>query len=234
MDDDIYEVTASDVLKLLDANKDVIGGVMHASGFPYAMCAFRRYDVNTRVSDQPILKGPCRLYEVPVDQRVGIQKVDLIPFAFTLIKVDVFRKLPKPWFNGDGKCPTDSWFADTVLNANMEYFVHFDVWLNHRGITRYTQPLWAQIGLINAQQKQGQNVIVLTPEEMQRHEAFMRVRLEEAEQKAKAEAFKKLPFFDKEGEFVAKKIEVPKEVNNAELRKTALPVVATPAIGIGA
>jgi len=85
MDDDIYDVTVKDFLTLLDADKDVVAGVMHTSGFPYAMCAFRRYDTKTKVADQPILKGPARLYEVPPEQRKGLQKVDLVPFGFTLI-----------------------------------------------------------------------------------------------------------------------------------------------------
>ena len=61
MDDDIYDVTVQDMLKLLDADKDVVAGIMHTSGFPYAMCAFRRYNTKTKVADQPILKGPARL-----------------------------------------------------------------------------------------------------------------------------------------------------------------------------
>ena len=166
MDDDIYDVTAKDLLTLLDADKDVVGGIMHASGFPYALCAFRRYDTGTTVAEQPILKGPARLYEVPHDQRKGIQKVDLIPFGFTLIKTSVFKGLARPWFSADNQAPTDSWFADRVLSKKLDYFAHFDVWLNHRGITRETYPHWVQIGLINARAKNPAATINLTPEEM--------------------------------------------------------------------
>ncbi len=195
MDDDIYDVTVGDLLKLLDADKDVIGGIMHASGFPYAMCAFRRYDPSTRVADQPILKGPARLYEVPPEQRSGIQRVDLIPFAFTLIKTSVFGRIAKPWFSPNTQAPTDSWFADTVLDAGLEYYAHFDVWLNHRGVTRENQPLWVQMGMIKARKEQ--RAIVLTQEEMKRHEAMMRIRLEEAEQRLKQKAWEDVKFFDK-------------------------------------
>ena len=196
MDDDIYDVTVQDMLKLLDADKDVVAGIMHTSGFPYAMCAFRRYNTKTKVADQPILKGPARLYEVPPQQRVGIQQVDLVPFGFTLIKTEVFKKLKKPWFSANTQAPTDSWFADSILNAKLGYYAHFDVWLNHRGVTKETQPLWVQMGLIKTK-KGSANIIVLTPDEMQRHEALMRMKLQEAETKLQQDAAGKIPFLTK-------------------------------------
>jgi len=200
MDDDIYDVTPEDLLKLLDADKDVISGIMYASGFPHAMCAFRRYDPNAKVADQPILKGPCRLYEVPPEQRVGAQPIDLVPFCFTLIKTDVFRKIERPWFTCNTQAPTDSWFMDAVMAKGIKPFAHFDVWLNHRGVTKDNQPLWVQMGMQKAQKAGGASVVGLTPEEMQRHEAFMRVKLEAAEKSMKEEAIKKQKWFEKNKE----------------------------------
>jgi len=197
MDDDIYDVTADMLLKLVDADKDVIGGIMHTSGFPHAMCAFRRYNRKTKVADQPILKGPARLYEVPPEQRVGIQKVDLIPFAFTLIKTKVFKDLKKPWFTCDTQAPTDSWFADRMLAKKFDYYAHFDVWLNHRGIRRDNQPMHVQIGLYENQRKAGSQIISLTPEEMRRHEMMMTNKLADAETKLKHEAIGEQQFFEK-------------------------------------
>ena len=197
MDDDIYDVKAKDLLALLDADKDVVGGIMHTSGFPHAMCAFRRYDIKTKVSDQPILKGPARLYEVPIEQRVGLQPVDLIPFGFTLMKTSIFNKIKKPWFKCDTQAPTDSWFADEVMEKKLSYFAHFDVWLNHRGIKRETVGTHIQLGMLENQLKAGANVITLTPEEMQRHEMIMRGKLETAEKLMKSNAVLKQPFFEK-------------------------------------
>ena len=198
MDDDIYDVRAGDLLKLLDANKDVVGGIMHASGFPYAMCAFRRYDTKTKVADQPILKGPARLYEIPPQQRVGLQKADLIPFGFTLIKTRVFKNMEKPWFSSDNQAPTDSWFADRMLSKKRSYYAHFDVWLNHKGVTKETQPLWVQMGLIKARAAGGTNAITITPEEMKRHEAMMTLKLAEAEETLKNKRIEKLKFMEKD------------------------------------
>lgn len=197
MDDDIYEMKATDLLTLIDADKDVVGGIMHTGGFPHAMCAFRRYDTNTKVADQPILKGPARLYELPHEFRTGIQRVDLIPFAFTLIKTEVFSKIKKPYFKMDAQAPTDSWFADSVLDSGLEYYAHFGVWLNHRGITRDNQPIHVQLGLHEQQKKAGAQVIILTPDEMKKHEIMMGKKLEEAEAKVKAEGLSKQRFFER-------------------------------------
>lgn len=197
MDDDIYDVTADDLMKLLDADKDVIGGIMHTGGFPHAMCAFRRYDRKTKVADQPILKGPARLYELPPEQRKGVQKVDLIPFAFTLIKTEVLKGMKKPWFTCNTQAPTDSWFADRVLNKKLEYYAHFDVYLNHKGVTRENQPLWVQLGLLEQQRKNKGQIIQISPEDMRRHEVMMANKLTEAEKKVKAETLEGHRFFEK-------------------------------------
>lgn len=197
MDDDIYDITAKDLVTLLLANKDVVSGIMHASGFPYAMCAFRRYNLDTAVADQPILKGPARLYEIPPDQRNGLQKVDLVPFCFTLIKTEVFSKLRKPWFTCNTQAPTDSWFADTLLAKGLEYYAHFDVWLNHRGVTRHNVQKWVELGMIDSQVKNAGNVVVLSPDDMKRHEVTMRMKLEEAEKEAKKRGLEKQKFFDR-------------------------------------
>ena len=204
MDDDIYDVTAADLMTLLDADKDVVAGIMHASGFPYAMCAFRRYDTSVRVADQPIQGGPARLYEIPPEQRVGLQKVDLVPFGFTLFKTSVFKGVEKPWFSSDNQAPTDSWFADKMLDAGLEYYAHFGVWLNHRGVTKENQHLWSQMGLLKAH-KSAEQMIVLTPEEMQKHEIYMSIKLKEAEAKLEASGLTKIKFMEKpEGEDIAK------------------------------
>jgi len=196
MDDDIYDVTANDLMTLLDADKDVIGGIMYTSGFPHAMCAFRRYDLTKTVAEQPRLTESCRLYEVPAEQRVGAQMVDLIPFGFTLIKTSVFSKIPKPWFKCDEKAPTDSHFADSVLNAGLQYYAHFDVWLNHRGIRRDNVHFHQQIGMHEAQRNSGRT-IELTPEDMQKHEIYVQSRMTEAEKKYSLEQHRRIKFYEK-------------------------------------
>lgn len=196
MDDDIYDVTVDMFLKLLDDDKDIVGGIMHASGFPHAMCAFRRYDPKVPVANMPILKGPARLYEIPPDQRKGLQKVDLMAYCFTMFKVGIFKNLKKPWFKCDTQAPTDSWFSDTVLKAKLEYYVDFDILVNHRGVTAQNVMLHRQMGQLKLQSDAGR-VVVLTPDEMRRHEAFMSLKLKDAEANIKAEQKEGMKFFEK-------------------------------------
>ena len=206
MDDDIYDVKAEDLLTLLDADKDVVGGIMHTSGFPHAMCAFRRYNKKTKVVDQPILKGPARLYEVPPEQREGLQKVDLIPFAFTLIKTKVFKDLKRPWFKCDTQAPTDSWFADRLLAKKLDYYAHFGVWLNHRGIKRDNQHLHVQLGMVEAQAANKSQIVSLTAEEMRRHEAMMEMKLADAEKESKISTLERQPFYSKDSKKVGSRV----------------------------
>jgi len=220
MDDDILDVTVDDFLKLLDADKDVVGGIMHAGGFPFAICAFRRFDTDIPVADMPIMKGTQRLYMVPADQREGLQPVDLIAFAFCMFKTKIFKELKKPWFKCDSQAPTDSWFSDRLLEAKLEYFAHFDVWLNHKGITRHNVAAKAQVAQIDAQVSNKMNMIVLSPEEMQRQEAMMSIRLEEAEKKRTENAINAVKFYEKsEAESIGKPIN-HKEDENAKCKSS--------------
>lgn len=203
MDDDIYDVDIQDLLKLLDADKDVISGIMYTSSFPHSMCAFRRFDTSKTVAEQPQLIGPTRLYEIPPDQRHGIVPVDLIPFGFTLIKTSVFQKIKKPWFTCNTQAPTDSWFMDSIMNSGIKPYAHFDVWLNHRGVTKHNQAIQVQLGLAN-KKAHPSNAIMLTPEEMEKHEIVMTTRIQEAEKRIEEQEIKELTFYNKqEGDKIA-------------------------------
>ena len=191
LDDDIYDIKAEDLLKLVAADKEVIGGIMFTSRFPHAMCAFRRYDIKTRVADQPIMDGPARLYEIPLDQQVGVQPADLIPFGFTLITTSVFKDVEKPWFHCDTQAPTDSWFMDKIMDAGIQPYAHFDVWLNHNGCNRVTRPFMIQMGMA-VNQSQSDKIIVLSQEEMKVHTLMMDMKMKDAEELRKATEASKL------------------------------------------
>src|SRR3990167_3508110 len=180
MDDDIYDVTPENLFSLLDADKDVIGGIMFTSRFPYAMCAFRRYNLKTRVIQQPILNGPARLYEIPPEKCIGVQECDLIPFGFTLIKTSVFNKIKKPWFTCTTQAPTDSFFMDSILDSGIKPYAHFDVWLNHNGITRATKPFMFNMEMEKQKSIPGK-VVSISTEEMKRHMLVMDLKMKDAE-----------------------------------------------------
>jgi hypothetical protein len=215
MDDDIFDVKVEDVLKLLDADKDVIAGVMYTRSFPHAMCAFRRHDLDTRVAEQPILSGPARLYEIPPEQRTGIQPADLVPFGLTLIKTSIFKKIEKPWFKCDNQAPTDSWFMDSIFDAGLQPFVHFGVWLDHDGVNQITQPFLSQMGMAVAQAKNAGNIVGLTPEEMSRHIMAMEIKMKEAEAERNKREIEKQAFFEKSEESVIATPVINGEIQNA-------------------
>ena len=201
MDDDIYDITKADLDKLIEADKDVIGGVMYASKFPHAMCVFRRFIPERKVIDMPADNSMYRLYEVPcvcktcqlplshwdiahcpkcgTAQNQIIQQADLIPFAFTLMKLSVFDKIKKPWFHCTTKYPTDSWFADRLIEAGMTEYGHMGVRLNHAGINDQTRPYFMQMGMAKAQHAKG--IVHLTPEDMDRHQYMLHTKMQEVE-----------------------------------------------------
>jgi hypothetical protein len=205
MDDDVYDVTAEDVDKLYAANKDIIGGVMYASKFPHAMCVFRRFEADKKVIDMPSDTNLYRLYEVPcLCKKCGvgqshwdgkfcpvcgepqdnvIQEVDLIPFPLTLMKLSIFDKIKKPWFYCSNIYPTDSWFADRVLEAGLREYAHMGVRLNHAGINDFTKPHYMNMGLAKAQQHKA--VVNLTPEQMDVHQRLLINKMDEAEHKVR-------------------------------------------------
>src|SRR3990167_2976543 len=149
----------------------------------------------------PVDVVPLRLYEVPcLCPKCGIgqshwdakfcvacgtpldnlvQQADLIPFAFTLMKLSIFDKIKKPWFHCTSKYPTDSWFADRLIEAGMTEYGHMGIRLNHAGITDFTKPHYAQMGMIKAQQSK--SVVNITPEEMEKHQYLLLNKMNEVE-----------------------------------------------------
>lgn len=206
MDDDIYDITPEDIEKLYRADKDFISGVMHASKFPHAMCVFRRYDTSKKVIDMPADNSMYRLYEVPCTcfkcghaqthwdvkfcpvcgQTLDllIQEADLTPFPFTLIKTSVFSKIKKPWFHCTNGYPTDSWFADRLLEAGLKEYAHMGVRLNHAGVTDETKPYYVQMGMQKAQKQKA--VVHLPPEDMDKHQYLLNKKMKETEESLKA------------------------------------------------
>lgn len=215
MDDDIYDVTKADLDKLIDADKDFISGVMHASKFPHAQCTFRRYDTSKKVIDMPADTSMYRLYEIPAlcpecshpqthwDVKfcpacgkkidITVQPVDLVPFPFTLIRLSVFDKVKTPWFHCTNGYPTDSWFCDRLLEAGIQPYAHMTVRLNHAGITDATKPHFMQMGMLRAQQMKA--IVHLTPQQMDIHQNLLVSKMKEVEDSIKPRP----PFVSKKG-----------------------------------
>jgi hypothetical protein len=206
MDDDIYDITVEDLHKLIDAKKEIISGHMFASKFPFASCAFRRYDTSKKVIDMPSDNSMYRLYEVPCQcTECGcslthwdfkfcpacgsaldllVQPVDLIPLPFALVETKLFDKLKKPWFHCSENYPTDSWLADRCIEAGVQEYCHMGVRLNHNGINDVTRPFELQKGL-ELNKASGKGLVHLTQEDMEKHQYLLHNKMQEAELKCK-------------------------------------------------
>lgn len=206
IDDDITDINKDMLDTLLAVDKDVVSGVMYASKFPYQMCCFRRYDTNKKLIDQPSDNSMFRLYEVPctcsncgidlplwgiyycshcgAKQNNLMQKVDLIPFPFTLIKTDVFKRIKKPWFHCTDKYPADSWFADRCIEAGIQQWAHMGIRLTHNGVNDTTRQFRFNADLEIRKRKQ-KGIVGLDQTEMEKHQYLLHKRMKEAERKVK-------------------------------------------------
>jgi len=148
MDDDIWNPSLDFLDKLVLANKEVVGGVFFSSADPGNLCAKRLIDDRKSLVDL-VSKNKddiFAMYAVPPDEWHGLQRVHLISLGFVLIKVKLFNKIRQPWFSHSlTKRFTDSVFCENCRKVGVDVFAHFDVFLNHRGITLNTFKHWAQI-----------------------------------------------------------------------------------------
>ena len=87
---------------LLEADKDVIGFRTYKKDYPHQNLCFRKEnpDVSMILPTKELVAKEAKLFSVDwVPGSELIQKVDLISWAFTLVKIEVFRKMQKAWGN---------------------------------------------------------------------------------------------------------------------------------------
>ena len=73
-------------------------------------------------------------YEVKYTE--GINPCDLVGFGMTLIKKEVFRILPQPYFVGKDNQREDNYFCDNLVRMGVRPMGCFDYVLTHQGIDR--------------------------------------------------------------------------------------------------
>jgi len=205
IDDDVYNYTLLDLVKLLEANVDMIGGCMLTSRFPYHLCAMRRLDEKRKLIEHCKNVTGFDMYEVPMADRKGIKPVDLISFGFTLFKTELFKKMKRPYFipdpsqidesklNYQYQAYTDSIFCDKVYQVGSQPYAHFDVWLNHNGITKDNVNGWIEIykqsGMLT------QPGIKMNQNEYLEYKMKVKEMMTEAEKRFQSEAIEKIKFY---------------------------------------
>ena len=205
LDDDILDYTLLDLMKLLEANVDMIGGIMLTKRFPFHACAMRRLDNKKPLIEHAKNVTGFDMYEVPKAEQVGIKPVDLISFGFTLFKTSLFKKMKRPYFipdpsqvdtskvNYQYESFTDSIFCDKVYQVGSQPYAHFDVWLNHNGVTKNNVQAWLEIykqkGMLT------QPGIKLSDKDFVEYKMIVKEKMTEAEERFKSAALDKIKFY---------------------------------------
>lgn len=108
----------SPIQKLLDHDVDIVGA-------PYN---FRNF--------------PLRSTAVPLDEncdKTGMYKCNVVPTGFLLIKLDVFRKIPEPWFRfgyndkGEMIWGEDTHFIQKCVKAGIDAWADGSLFIQHIG-----------------------------------------------------------------------------------------------------
>jgi len=134
MDDDVHHIPSNAVDALFDADKPVVGAIYPMRHFPFSMTAFIKQDpADSLVKIFNERRFGFKMPEV----WAGVQKVDLVGFGLTLIKMRAIKHIPQPMFKDIGGCPDDSIFCQKCFEHGVEVFAHMDIQLHHRHVTPY-------------------------------------------------------------------------------------------------
>lgn len=127
---------------LIEADKDVIGFKSYFKKYPYLSMAFRRKDNKGTM----IERGTTHFDQLegvrPGDDPV--QEVDLLSWAFTLVKMEVFDRMAEADmepFRQWGPVPTDSFFCHYCELLGIKRYVHFGFTIGHGDIEPNKIPL---------------------------------------------------------------------------------------------
>lgn len=129
-----YPINGLDVL--LDCDKDVIGFQTYGRNYPYCSQFLRKENPNqTLLCPKPkrlLSQEERRQYRLQPIQGSAetVAKVDLLTWAFTLVKTDVFDRIQDP-FRVWGYNPTDSYFCQYCEDAGIDRWGHFGTVISH-------------------------------------------------------------------------------------------------------
>lgn len=144
VEDDTTRIPDGILRKFVDYDKDVVAAFSYARHYPYFPTIFRKGNKDISWND---IIGPQTILVTPY---TGLRRVDMVPFQFTLIKMDVFEKIPEPWFEFTRKImgynATDQHFCQSCLENEVELWCDTDSVVQHAGIDGATAAfnVWMQ------------------------------------------------------------------------------------------
>ena len=135
-EDDQWGYPVEGLEALLEADKEVIGFKTYFKKYPYLSMAMRRKDPEVPLD---LITRTQHLVQI---EGVGpgtdpIQKVDLLSWAFTLVRMTVFDRMEEAGlepFRQWGPVPTDSFFCQYCEDIGVEKFVDFRYTIGHGDI----------------------------------------------------------------------------------------------------
>ncbi len=135
IEDDATKIPGDAIERLLLHDKEVVGAYAYSRHFPYQPMAYRKG--KGREQERWTSQTPPRPDYIEPDQ--GLVRADLVSFQCTLIKMDVFKKIKKPWFfyHAD-RGGTDSWFSDQCMEGGVDIWCDTDLIVQHAGIDGQT------------------------------------------------------------------------------------------------
>lgn len=114
--------------KLLSHNLDIVAANYSTRYEPYQSVAF--LDPNDAT--------------LRLNEKAGLHKVWAVGMGSMLVKADVFKELPKPWFSHEYNKSTDTfggediYFCNQAMHHGLEVFIDADIKLAHVGVKANT------------------------------------------------------------------------------------------------
>ncbi len=151
IEDDTTAIPKGALRKLVNHDKDIVAAYAYARHFPHFPTIFKKREEHIDVPWTDFL-GPGSIL---INPHTGLRKVDMVPFQFTLIKTNVFEKVPEPWFEFflklGGHGATDQFFSEGCIQAGIELWCDTDIIVEHAGVNENTAGfyVWKKVNKYN-------------------------------------------------------------------------------------
>ena len=162
VEDDHWGFPVDGLDVLLEEDRDIIGFQTFRKVWPYSSLAMKKTDARQTLigRKEDLLKDGLRL--VPHERGDGaeVQETDVITWAFTLVKTDVFRRLyaEKLYpFQQQGPVPTDSYFNQYCAELGIDRHVHFGYAIAHGEHDPDDLPMLRKLGAAKTQARKNRN-----------------------------------------------------------------------------
>lgn len=116
------------LVKLLEADKDIIAGVYRHKILGSQTVVAKRFTNSKKETYMDLLRS---------DMKNGVIEVDAFGFGCCLMKVSVLEKIEFPWFVYTTDMGEDVYFCRKAQNAGYKLYLHTDILCGHKGEVNY-------------------------------------------------------------------------------------------------